>query len=145
MKKIMVLFALFMASHVAFLLYLSVHIEEFDGFGVYYFVYVVLFVCMSEFAIRGFTLQKLLEGGRVPVWMAYVITSVFYLMFVYGNVRPYTFMERTDALLGFDCISKFLFSLLMCAIYQRSKRVSFCVLLSFMYYALTGFFHFIQT
>ncbi|AXF86205.1 hypothetical protein DTO96_101951 [Ephemeroptericola cinctiostellae] len=137
------LFVFFIALHVAFLSCSLIQIDEFDGFGAYYFIYVFFWVCMSEFAIRGFTFQKLLEGGRVPVWMAYIITSVFYLMFVYGNGRPYTFMERTDALLGFDCISKFLFSLLMCAVYQRSKRVSFCVLLSAMYYVLTGFVHFI--
>ena len=144
MRKIILILFLFMALHVAFLSHSSIRIDEFDSFGAFYFVYVFLLVCMSEFAFRGFVFQKLLEDGRMSIWMVYAVTSVLYLMFVYGNGKPYTFMERTDALLGFDCISKFLFSLLMCAVYQRSKRLSFCILLSIMYYALTGFFHFIQ-
>lgn len=72
--------------------------EELEYIGKTYYLYVLLFSIYSECAVRGVALEYLLKAKHFSLFRATIIASIMYIMLVFGNNRPYTFIDRSTLL-----------------------------------------------
>lgn len=115
---------------------LNAHALEFIDLGRFYYLNVLLFAIVTECALRGFVFKRLLNDKKMSFWAATAITSVLYLMFVYGNGKPYTFIDRSSDLLMYDCLSKVVFSVVACGIYAQKRNLLWVISLAGVFYII---------
>lgn len=119
---------------------LGAHASEFINLGGFYYFSVLLFAIVTECALRGFVFKRLLDDKQMSFWAATAITSVLYLMFVYGNGKPYTFIDRSSDLLLYDSLSKVVFSVVACGVYAQRRSLLWVTCFSVVFYMSTLFF-----